>query len=1571
MQETIRGFRLSHGQRRLWLAGCGGEAAFHARCVIEIEGNADSARLKAAFGQVIDSHESLRTVFRARAGMAVPIQVVEPPGCRPAWQDLDLTDLAAGERSGRLERLLRLQGEEPFDLEQAPLLRATWVRLEPRRQVLLLTLPTLIADSRSLAILTADLASAYAQQGAGSATAGDDIAQYVQFSEWEHEVLADAEERQAYWARQGLEAPKPLRLPFQRASTEPAAAELGRVELTVEPGRVAALEAVAASLQSTVEVLLLACFKILLWRTTGRERIVVASVADGRGFEELEGAVGLFARALPISLSLNRRDRFEVLVKTLHQALEEAREWQDVSLSGEAAEVTLSQASAFGFEWAHRPEVSEADGLRFALQEHRASFDRPVLKVRALVDAASGKDRSLSLELQFDANAFDESDMERWVDQLATLVASATCEPRAAIEDLPLVAEPGELLTAFDGSDRRSSDHRSSDRRGSDPVGRAPKVESTTEESAEDSATTVHQLFEAQVARVPERVAVRYESEELRFAELDARANALARFLRSQGVGPEVPVPLVLDRSLDMVVALLGVLKAGGFFVPLIPNLPRERLAAMLAQLDAPVILAHSGLGEGLPEHSGRRVWMDTDWAEIARAADDIPLPLTDAGNLAYMVFTSGTTGRPKGVMIEHRQVLSYLTAIRGRLDLPEAAEFAMVSTFAADLGYTMLFPALTTGGTLNVISQDRASDPAALAETFEQHAIDCLKITPGHLDALFGPSRSERLLPRRRLILGGEALQPTRVAELREAAPECEIFNHYGPTETTIGAATFHLPAGRSGGWAGDERRRTVPIGRPLANTRIYLVDTLLRPVPAWVSGEILIGGTGLCRGYLSRPARTAESLIPDPWSGVPGSRLYRTGDLARHADGELEFLGRRDHQVKFHGFRVELEEIRAALNRDSRVRENIVRRMEDAQGHAALVVTYAARQELPVSELREILSRSIPDEILPNVFIHLPKLPYTPNGKIDIAALPSLEEGRERQKKRFVAPRDPVEERLAEIWATVLGLERVGVHDNYFEIGGDSIQSIRVIARAGKVGIRLTAPQFFEHQTVAELASAAEVGSAIPVDLAPATGEVPLTPIQRRFFEQDHPESQHWNLSLRLEVQAGAKVRGLAEAFSHLIEQHDALRLRFTCDEDGAWRQHYAATAPRADFEVLDFSSAARDGESQDRESAMAAAVADREAGLNLGGGPVARAVCLIQGADRPLRLHLIFHHLVVDGVSWRILLEDFETAYQNLCRERRPEPAARTSSFKAWAEALVELAEDSKVRDEMTRWLAQSRRPVAPLPLDFSGGSNTEGSARTVITSLAPDETRDLLQEAPKRYRAQVEEILLLALAQALADWTGRQSFLIDLEGHGREDIVGDLDVSRTVGWFTSVSPLYLDLDRGLDEGGDFSTRLKVVKEQRRAVPGRGLAYGLMRYLSEDSAMRGPLRELPRAEVGFNYMGQLDGLVSEPFSLAVGAENLVNQRSAGAPRLHLVALNSWVSEGCLHLGLSYSESFHRRETVTALGEDVVRQLRAMLSGEESAVTDSPADFPLAGLDEEEFQKVAGLLSALEESK
>jgi amino acid adenylation domain-containing protein len=1041
------GFRLSPQQRRLWaLQQAEPAVPYTVQGAVLIEGDLRPGALKEAVERVVARHEILRTSFRRRPGTKAAFQVVGD--ARPSWRVADLPALDPPAQEARLDELLRLERGRPFDVSEEAPLRLTLLGLAHDRNILLISLPALCGDGGTLVNLVRELAREYAV-GARGPEPADEPLQYADLAEWQNELLEATDDPaqlgRAHWERERASASADPRLPFERTGVAGGAPELDCVAVPVDRRVVDELEAAAGREDVSPALYLLACWEALLWRLGGGPQPVVGYLRDGRRHDELREALGPLTRCVPVRGRFAAGLSFRDALRDVQRAADAGAEWL------EYLDESLGTVPSAGFEFAGRSPREAGGGLSFSLLRQRTWTHPFRIKLAWFPSGAAAV-----ATLDYDRRMYAQEDLVRLAGHLACLIRSTLRDVATPVEEL-------ELLSPLE-RDRLV-------------------VELNRTAAPYPTNRTIHELVETQARRRPEAVAVVGGGERLTYAELSARANQVAHWLRREGVGADTRVGLCVERSVHMVVGLLGVLKAGGAYVPLNADHPRARLAHQLRETGAPVVITQQGLRDRLPAFDGPVLDLESAGALAGLPTTD-PDRVAEPEHLAYVIYTSGSTGTPKGVGISHRGLVNYTHFITRRLGLDQPSEagglqFATVSTLGADLGNTCIFPALVSGGTLHVVSYEDATDGGRFATYVSRHRIDVLKITPSHLGALMAAHEGGELFPRRYLILGGETL-PLGLLELIAKRPvTCEVINHYGPTETTVGSLTFEArDAGRLAGACA-----TVPIGRPIANTVAYVVDRRLRPTPIGVPGELVIGGLGVARGYLGQPDQTGERFVPNPFGVAEFDRLYRTGDLARRLpDGSVEFLGRVDDQAKIRGFRVEPAEVEAGLGRHPAVRQSVVAVVPDAAGEACLVayVVPSGRTRPGEDELRRVLREWLPEYMLPSAYVFLDALPLTPNGKVDKRALPPPAQLERGSVRAFVAPRTPVEEQVAGIWAELLGVDRVGVEDDFFDLGGHSLLATRVVARVRKaLKVDLSIRSLFEASRLGAFAERVEAAT------------------------------------------------------------------------------------------------------------------------------------------------------------------------------------------------------------------------------------------------------------------------------------------------------------------------------------------------------------------------------------------------------------------------------------------------------------------------------------------------------------
>ncbi|HEX3529425.1 MAG TPA: amino acid adenylation domain-containing protein [Thermoanaerobaculia bacterium] len=1468
-----------------------------------------------ALNESVRRHEVLRTSFPALDGK--PVQQIAPR-MEAVIPVFDLRALPAARREPEAARIAAVTVRMPFYIDRLPLFRTLLIQVDDEEFIWPIVIHHLVTDWISYYALEGELTTLYLAFAAGRPSPlPEPTLQFADFAVWQRRRLLDGgglEAQLDYWRRHLAGAPELLPLPTDRPRPPVQTPWGARRRLALSLGQSAVLRSYARQQEVTLFTAVLAVFKALLVRVSGQEKLIVGTPLAYRQGPELQNVPGFFLNQIALYTDLTGDPPFqEVLARVRETALAAyanqdlpfARLVEALRLERDLSHTPLTQVVLLLLnpeeqtrQTAGGPNEPGDTGYEIESEPYWVDAQRTQFDITFSL----WEDAGLEGWMEYNVDLFDATTIDRLKESFRILLAGALENPERRLWDLPLIsaAQRQQLLAEWSGAGAET------------PAG----------------DLCLHQLFAARAAAAPESPAIVWDGGRLSYGEVAERAALLADRLAALGVGPDRLVALVLPRGPALVIGLLATLQAGGAYLPLNAATPAERVEAILADARPVAVITEDGTS------TDKRTDRNTKG---------------DAEQLAYVIYTSGSTGRPNGVLVRHRSIVERILAAQAFCGIGPASRVLQVASPGFDASVLETWLALASGACLIIPSEEARSGPA-LAEVIRRERVSWMILTPAALAAV----PEEDLPSLRSLAVGGESC-PAEVANRWSTGRD--LLNLYGPTEATI-YATLHRCSGTY--------HREPPIGRPVDGVRAYVLDPYGGLAPEGVAGELCLAGRGLARGYLGRPELTAERFAPDPFGGAAGARLYHTGDLARfRADGVLEFLGRADRQVKIRGIRIELGEIEAALATQPAVREAVVlaRPFRSALRLVAYVVLSDATADLnAVDAIKTALRRRLPDAMMPAAWVVLPALPLTAQGKIDRRALPEPEmpTGAAAQ----TPPANAVEAALAEVVAGVLGLPRVGVHDNFFALGGDSILSIQVVTQARRLGIALTPTQLFQQQTVAQMATVATMATTAgtlletKIEEEPGSGAVPLTPVQRWFFaevvDREPGAAHHFNLSLLLAAPERLDPARLAAALALLTRRHDALRLRFRRGPEGweQWTEAPGVAAP--DLPVIDLSRLAPDA----RPGALAAAAAQAQGSLDLTNGPLQRAIVCDLGPGQEGRLLWVMHHLLVDAVSWRVLVEDLAAA--SASQDLPP----RTTSFKRWAELLAAHAASPALTAELPFWQGLPWTEAAPIPRDFgSPTAGTVASERAVTFELDEAETRALLEEVPRAYGTRIQEVLLTAVARAFAGWAASPVLLLDLEGHGREEISAAADLTRTVGWLTNVYPVVLDLRAGTDP----ASALKAVKEQVRRVPGGGLGYGLLR----ETALAG----LPKPEVSFNYLGQIgpigpigQGPIAQEeapaFSLA--PEESGPQRDRRLPRLHLLAIEGSIAGGRLSLSCLYSAEAHRPATAGKLLADLGAALRELIDHcrRPEAGGFTPSDFLAARLSQTQIDRLVDRL-------
>jgi len=1516
---------LSFGQQALWTVNRieTDSSLYNMPVAMHVRGKLDKSALNGALALLFERHAQLRSGF----GLNPRTQTVRIPLAEVQYRLTSVTCYDERQRREAIAAFVR----KPFDLEQGPLLRTALFSCADDDHVLVFCAHHIVVDFRSLSILLEEFKTHYIEQAPDMP---EPAASYADYVAWQSAYLADrrAEQDWQYWQRQlSGDLPK-LALPCERQTACSSSCRGQAETLTIAADTLQQLKRLAAEQHTTLYTLLLTVFKTLLYRYSGQQDIIVGSPTLGRPKREFADTVGYFVNPVALRSQPTAEQRFSDYLAEVNMTVLDAlaHQYYPFSLLVEKLQPEREQGpSAFYNVWFGLQGGAGAvyDAAELALGMPGIALDWAGLPVEsyALDDVAVQFDmtllmaetkQGLAASFQYRSDLLSHATVLRFIGHYQHLLHGILASPDSRLSELPLLC----MSECNQMAEWNSTG------------GDYPKH------------STMHSVFEAVARQRPQAAAVVSRQRRFSYAALNAQANRLAHCLLAQGAGPEKRIALCIRRGPEMLVGILAILKAGAVYVPVDPAYPKDRQAYLLQDAGCGWLLTSTELLPGLDYVDAATMCVD-DVDSYANCSSDNPeIPLHE-DHAAYVIYTSGSTGLPKGAVVSHGNLMHSTWARNAYYQEPVIC-YLLLSSFAFDSAVAGLFWTLGQGGCLCLPEDDQIKDPVVLAELIAMHRITHLLALPSFYALLLKQAGTE-LQFLKIAIVAGEAC-PTEVVKQHYAVlPEVLLYNEYGPTEATVWSSVYQAgPA---------DLDRPLAIGRPISNARLYILDRSGNPVPIGVQGELHIGGEGIVRGYWRRPELTAKKFIPDSFQ-QDGGRLYKTGDLARYRpDGAIEFLGRIDHQVKIRGFRIELGEIEARLLEMPEINEAIVIAREDQPGDKRLVAYLVAAKDNTgsIEMLKARLKEALPDYMVPTAFVLLDSMPLSANGKLDRKRLPQPDmSGLSAQ--HYQQAQTPVERILADIWRDLLGVKRVGRHDNFFELGGDSILSIQVVSRARQAGVVITPKQLFQNQTLSALAVAAEQIQQLSAEQGPVSGDVPLTPVQHWFFEQNLNNPHHWNQALLLEAKPGLTPDIVEAALNQLLIHHDALRMRFT--QQGGWRQYQPEDGPQAVFECIDLTDVPTEWQTEMLESAASI----QQAQLHLSEGPVLCAVWFGLGEGQADRVLIAIHHLVVDGVSWRILLEDLASVCLQLMFGQAPALPAKTSSFKCWSEQLVRQAGEADTAYWLkTRWQCCSPDNEKMLPVDEANGSNLIAVENEVTVALTEAETRALLQDAPGAYRANIDELLLTALTLTLCEWMRSDSVLVDLEGHGREDIAGDLDVSRTVGWFTTVYPALLSLPSNCPVGD----ALKSIKEQLRAIPMKGIGYGLLRYLSPDDEIKAQLAAQPQAQIIFNYLGQIDTVMAADAPFVLTCEATGDNCDPAGMRAHELAVIGSIAGGRLHLSWRYSRERYRKATIETLADHYVQHLKALIAHcvlpDAGAYT--PSDFPLAALAQSDLDALA----------
>ncbi|MEC0599321.1 amino acid adenylation domain-containing protein [Bacillus spizizenii] len=1455
-----------------------------------LNGTPDIQKVKSVLNEMISRHEALRTSFHITDGELV--QVIHD-----TWElEFDHKHLQAQDIRAHIKNFIK-----PFDLAKAPLIRASLISYEGRH-LLLLDVHHIAADGVSVGLIRQEFEKLYRGENVKQPPL-----QYKDYSEWQAGISSQdmMMEQEQYWLQRFSGEIPILNIQTDYERPRVKSFEGNRISFTADQALTSQLKSIAKETGTTLYMVLLAVYNVMLSKYTNQDDIIVGTAESGRSDAELEHTVGMFVNTIALRNFPESHKTFREFLKEVKDHTLKDFENTDYQFESIVQKLGLKRDTSrnplfdvmFVLENIDYGVENNDDYYLAELVESEVCISKFDLTL-----TAAETNEGIKFHLEYCSRLFKKETVERMGKHYSQLLQSAASELDAAISKLNMVSEEEQqqLLHIFN-----------------ETAAEYPRYK------------TIHQWFEEQVEKTPEHTALIYENKELTYKKLNEKANSLARVLREKGVTKNSIVGILTERSPEMIIGVLGVLKAGGAYLPIDPEYPADRISYMLNDSRAKILLTQNGL---FPEiiHNGETLYL-SDHNLYKKETNNLP-HINHRDCLAYVIYTSGTTGLPKGVMVKHKGVVNYINWANKNYVKGEIIHFPLYSSISFDLTVTSIFTPLISGNT--IVIYEGIDKSLLIRKIVEENKVDIIKLTPTHLRLLELMDLKNSKI--KRLIVGGEELKTDQARKVYHAFNgKIEIYNEYGPTEATVGCMIHKFNIENDNG-------SSVSIGSPADNTKLYILGKQNELLPIGIYGELCISGDGLATGYLNKKDLTEEKFVDHPFE--PGTKMYKTGDLARwKPDGSVDYLGRIDHQVKIRGYRIETGEIENQLLQIKHIKEAVVIARTDQNGDKFLCGYVTSDRELKIPDIKEKLSKELPLYMVPNYIFQIESMPLSSNGKIDIKALPVIDIEK-LMESTYEAPRNKIEEILVQVWGKILGLQSLGINDNYYEIGGDSIKSILIVSELQKHGLKLEVKDLMQFPRIKEL-SAYVKSTDIKIDQSVIEGKVELVPIQKWFIEQQFEREDHYNQAFMLYKKDGFKEDAIKKAFLEIVKHHDALRMKYRKEnnEIEQWNRGIEQAEEAFTFEVFNMT------QNEDLPVNIEIMANRVQAGMSLEKGILIKlALFKTKNGDHLL---IVIHHLVIDGVSWRILLEDFEAAYTNATKGKKVEFQQKTTSFKEWAQKLNEFAESRGIQRESSYWKALKESATEALPKDYHTYSKTYGDSRETQISFSKEQTRTLLRKTHAAYQTQINDILLCSLGLAIKEWSGIDKILVNLEGHGREEIIKGVQLHRTVGWFTSIYPVFLDMTKS----DSLANSIKHTKEMLRHIPHNGIGYGILRYLSSDDQLK------IKPEISFNYLGEF-GHEDKNSIFHYSEFSTGESISTKNRKTHNIEINGFVIDGKLTFTVSFDANQYKQQTIERFTEVYKVKLQQVIEhcANQKESERTPWDYGDPNLQIEELEKI-----------
>ncbi|KPV93711.1 Linear gramicidin synthase subunit D [Pseudoalteromonas sp. P1-9] len=1518
-------FKTSFSQQRLWFIDQlqQGSAEYNLPAAFEVNGTFSVEVAEEAFGRIIERHESLRTVFLQPENEVLQRILTE---FEFKIKQVNLATLPDHEQRIQAQSLAVQDATKVFNLQKDLMLRASYLRFSQSSGVLLFNMHHIASDGWSIAILVNEFIAEYeAIKHSKPSPVPELTIQYVDYAYWQHDWLKTEklENQLNYWLDNLADVPALHSIPtdFKRPLEQTFVGD--KVDVSLPVSIAERLNALAQSTQSTLFMIIHAAFSLTLAQFSHNDDIVIGTPVANRMHKSLENLIGFFVNTLTLRADLSGQPTFSELLEQIKKVNLGAQANQDIPFDYLVEQLNPQRSTSYSPLFQITLEMntnaeSESTETSFELSPFGAM--EVTTKYDLTLFVFEGE-QGLTLSFTYNKALFNHHSISTLACYVKKILREVAFNPHISFEQMMRLTEQDTKTL--------SSQH-----------GKSTEYLQTT--------PTLLEAFQRHTKMSPDALAVKFAEGSMSYSELNKKSSQLAEYLIDNSIGMGNVIGVCLPRSFDLLIALLAVLKSGNAYLALEPSLPSERLRFMLEDSAASLLLTDRSESNAWYQETGCQVIaLDSFAVEEAYAHysdTESQLGQVEPDDIAYYIYTSGSTGKPKGVGINHKGLINYLLHTKEHYFDKGILQGVVSSPLNFDATVTTLWGPLVAGKTVSLATNREDELLVDLVAKIKSEPPSVFKITPAHIDAI-QPMFDGVVTTPHRFVIGGEQLTGRLLSQFRLFLPNGYFVNEYGPTETVVGCSVYEVVPQTE-----IDTNRSIPIGRPIQNTRLYVVGKAGQVVPPGSVGELVIGGDGVANGYLNRQQLSDEKFINDNLSDEENGRLYRSGDLVRSlASGDLEYLGRADEQIKIRGFRIEPGEIENQLIQQPLVSNAVVLAQKINNGSKQLIayVTVETDEENITTKLTAELKKSLPDYMVPSQIVILDEMPITQNGKIAKQKLRLPENYTE--KTSFVAPVNEIQMQLCDIWQQVIGVEKIGITDNFFALGGDSILSIQVVSRANKVGISITTRQIFLHQTVEQLSQHVNQGVVKDRPQEETSGTQELLPIQHGFLHSEGEPENHFNQSVLLSIPPELGLAQLTLIFEALVKRHDVLRLRFT-QQEKRWSAHYVDSAK---LNWQDCIAEATLPEDQSRWPKIIESLSeDCQRALNLSNGPLFKAQ-LFRG-QHSSRLLIVVHHIVVDGVSWRIILKDLEMAVNQILDHSPLTLEEKSSSYAQWGAALNEFANSETLLSEKSFWEQQLPKEEKTFPVDRESDTTPDlASSESIMIQLSESQTEKLLKECPKVYRTHINELLLSAVCLGLYKWRNIDDVTVMLEGHGREELFEHLDLSETVGWFTTMYPVKLE-NKEIDAG----SIIKTVKEQIRAIPNNGIGFGVLTHLAapESFPNKSTSADVP---ILFNYLGQFDQVAEQNERVSFASENSGTAINPSRKREYLLALNGMVAGGRLNFSVDYSVQQYEFESIKLLAQSIelafVELIEHCLEKEKGEFT--PSDFPLAKVTTEQL--------------